>query len=157
EGESPTVLKDGDTIQVGAFDIACGSDGPAPPPKKRPSTDHWDLANVNVRVSGDDQEAREKASTTRAYLVLDRAAGVPKPIERDVYQVGQDACCALRLEGVSAPRKLALIVRGHGGWKLVNVGPAGERVLRNDQPVLDQAWLADGDRLVLDQLELVFH
>jgi pSer/pThr/pTyr-binding forkhead associated (FHA) protein len=155
EGRSP--LKAGDTIQIGAFDIVCAAEGPPAPRTPRSSTDHWELANVNVRLSGEDQEARERASTTRAFLVMGSAPGAPRLIQRDVYQVGQDASCDLRLEGVSAPRKLALVVRGHGGWKLVNVAPAGERVQRNGEPVADQAWLADGDRLVLDTHELVFH
>lgn len=155
--EGVATFKPGDTIQVGAFDIVCGTDGPTTPKQKRPSTDHWDLANINVRLSGDDQNERERAAATRAFFVLDNSPGAPRTIERDVYQIGQDNCCDIRLEGVRAPRKLALVVRGHGGWKLVNVGPLGEKVEHNGKPVLDQIWLADGDRLKLDTLELVFH
>jgi pSer/pThr/pTyr-binding forkhead associated (FHA) protein len=155
--EAPSPLTPGDTVQVGAFDIVCGSDGPLTPKAKRPSTDHWDLANINVRLSGEDQNERERSAATRAFFVLDNAPGAPRIVQRDVYQIGQDAACDLRLEGVSAPRKLAIVVRGHGGWKLVNVAPSGERVEHNGQPVPDQVWLADGDRLALDTLELVFH
>lgn len=156
--EGTHAVKAGDLIQVGSFDINVTGDGPAAPkPVKLSSNDRWELAPVNLRSSGEDHEARERAATIRAFLVLNNAPGPPRLIEKDLYQVGKDAACDLRLEGIFAPRKLALIVRGHGGWKLVNVSPDGKRVERNGTPVPDQAWISDGDRLMLGDLEVAFH
>ncbi|MEZ0227967.1 MAG: FHA domain-containing protein [Planctomycetota bacterium] len=160
EGTSP--LKEGDTIQIGSFALVVSDDqyathvgGPLKKPDKRGSGEGWVAVAAGERVTHEDREARERSATARAYLTLN--SGPPRTIEKDVYQVGKDAACDLRLEGVFAPRKLALIVRGHGGWKLVNVTTDGKRVERNGSPVPDQSWLDDGDRLLLLDTEVVFH
>lgn len=159
EGTHP--LKEGDTITVGSFSLLVGDNQfpstqiAAPKKANKKSGEDWITVATNVRVTQQDREARELAATERAYLTLQ--SGPPRVIEKDVYQVGKDPLCDLRLEGVFAPRKLALVVRGHGGWKLVNVTTDGKRVERNGVPVADQAWLDDGDRLLLLDTEAVFH
>jgi pSer/pThr/pTyr-binding forkhead associated (FHA) protein len=156
----PQPLAIGDKIQLGPFDLAIVADaatsGSMPRVSKVPSRDSWTLPPINVRVTGADQDARERASTQRAFLILNNAPGPPRLIEKDLYQIGKDGACDLRLEGIFAPRKLALIVRGQGGWKLVNVTSDGKRVERNGAPVPDQCWLADGDRITAGEIELVF-
>jgi hypothetical protein len=161
EGTHP--LKEGDTIQVGSFSLVVSGEPQFPssflPKMKTPDTkksgDGWIAAASHARVTAKDRESAESSASMRAYLTLNN--GPPRVIERDVYQVGKDAACDLRLEGVFAPRKLAIIVRGHGGWKLVNVTADGKRVERNGTTVVDQAWLDDGDRLLLLDTEAVFH
>ncbi len=158
EGTAP--LKEGDTIQIGSFSMVVGDDqnithvAPMKKAADRKSGEGW-IATKGERVTHEDRAARERSATERAYLTLN--SGPPRVIEKDVYQVGKDAACDLRLEGVFAPRKLALIVRGHGGWKLVNVTTDGKRVERNGAAVSDQTWLDDGDRLLLLDTEAVFH
>ncbi|HZU95647.1 MAG TPA: FHA domain-containing protein [Planctomycetota bacterium] len=154
EGVQP--VKDGDVIQIGAFTLAVG-DNVSSVHQAAPRARSGDSWNAVTRVSNEDRDERERASTMRAYLAFDSSPGLPHVIDKDVYQIGKDATCELRLEGVFAPRKLALIVRGQGGWKLVNVSADGKRVERNGTPVPDQAWLADGDRLLLLDTVVVFH
>ncbi len=156
EGTRP--LRAGDGIQIGPFDIeVAGEGGPRGNPAGRVgSAEDW-LAPIPVTLRRDDHETRERTATAKAFLVLNNVPGPPRLIEKDLYQVGKDAGCDLRLEGVFAPRKLALIVRGHGGWKLVNVTADGKRVERNGAPVPDQCWLESGDKLLLGDLELEFH
>jgi len=158
EGVQP--LNEGDTIQIGPFALALGSEHSSqaiPIPKKQPKSGEGWIAVASTRDSPEDREARERGSLVRASLVLNGAPGPPRRIEKDVYQIGKDAACDLRLEGVFAPRKLALVVRGQGGWKLVNVTADGKRVERNGAPVPDQTWLDDGDRLLLWDMEASFH
>jgi pSer/pThr/pTyr-binding forkhead associated (FHA) protein len=155
EGSAP--LKEGDTIQIGSFSLVVGPEGASqvgklPMPPK--SGDGW-IATMSPRVSSTDRETAERAAPERAYITLNN--GPPRVLEKNVYQIGKDPACDLRLEGVFAPRKLALIVRGVGGWKLVNVTSDGKRVERNGTSVPDQAWLDDGDRLLLLDTEAVFH
>jgi pSer/pThr/pTyr-binding forkhead associated (FHA) protein len=157
EGALP--VKDGDTIQIGEFSLVIGDGQNAShvslkKPDSKKSGEGW-VGIGGQRVSQQDREARERSATGKAFLTLN--SGPPRTIEKDVYQIGKDPACDLRLEGVFAPRKLALVVRGHGGWKLVNVTTDGKRVERNGVAVPDQAWLDDGDRLRLLDTEAVFH
>ncbi len=157
EGSQP--VHEGDSIQIGVFTLAVGAEhvsGAVIPARLTPkSGENW--IAVSPRVSAEDRLSRERSSTVRAYLVLNSAPGPARRIEKDVYQIGKDAACDLRLEGVFAPRKLALIVRGQGGWKLVNVSPDAKRVEHNGAPVADQTWLDDGDRLLLYDMDAAFH
>lgn len=158
EGTQP--VQAGDSIQIGIFTLAVqeeGGSGPMPALRKDPKSGEGWIAVASTRDTARDRDARERAATMRAYLVLNGSPGPPRALEKDVYQIGKDAACDLRLEGVFAPRKLALIVRGHGGWKLVNVTPDGKRVERNGAAVADQTWLEDGDRLLLYDMEAAFH
>lgn len=153
-------LRLNDIIQVGAFALRFSDDqqsqilaaSPKVPDTKK-SGEGW--IALSARATPEEREARERSATERAYLKLNH--GAPRTIDKDVYQIGKDAACDLRLEGVFAPRKLALIVRGRGGWKLVNVTADGKRVERNGTSVPDQSWLDDGDRLLLLDTEAVFH
>ncbi len=158
--EGVHALREGDTIQIGAFALVFGSDAAASVAMKRPpkkSSAIWAAVPTGGRVSAEDRDSRERAAAVKAYLVLNSSPGPPRVIDKDLYQIGKDPACDLRLEGIFAPRKLALIVRGHGGWKLVNVTADGKRVERNGAPVADQAWLDDGDRLLLYDSEVAFH
>lgn len=74
-------------------------------------------------------------------------------LERDLFQIGSDPALDLFTRG---PRKQALIVRGHGGFQLVNAGPDGDGVQVDGAAVSDRVWLRDGARLRVGELELVF-
>jgi pSer/pThr/pTyr-binding forkhead associated (FHA) protein len=155
EGTHP--LRNGDGIQIGPFDIEVGGDGPARGmPGRVGSGEDW-MAPIPVTLRREDHETRERTATVKAFLVLNNAPGPPRLLEKDIYQFGKDAGCDVRLEGIFAPRKLAVIVRGHGGWKLLNVTTDGKRVERNGAPVPDQCWLESGDKLVIGELEVEFH
>ncbi|MCO5167314.1 MAG: FHA domain-containing protein [Planctomycetes bacterium] len=67
-------------------------------------------------------------------------------LDRDATLVGSGAGCDLRPPGLLVPRRLALIVRGHGGFSLLNLGRPGA-VLLEALPLRGRAWLRDGDRV----------
>jgi pSer/pThr/pTyr-binding forkhead associated (FHA) protein len=86
-----------------------------------------------------------------AHLVVKR--GEPRGVfalHQDTFVIGSHKSCELRLAGVMAPRRLCMIVRGQGGYSVLNVSARAEGVWRNGKPVAHRAWLEDGDRLELE-------
>lgn len=124
-------LASGDVIGLGKYTIAVtiqAARGRAAPPEAAP----W----VHPSAAGG------------AHLVVKR--GEPLAVfslERDVFSVGSHKGCELHLSGALAPRRLAMIVRGRGGYSLVNVSALPEGVWRNGKAVADRCWLEDGDRI----------
>jgi pSer/pThr/pTyr-binding forkhead associated (FHA) protein len=93
----------------------------------------------------------QHADGPAAHLVVKR--GEPRGVfalHQDTFVIGSHRSCELRLTGVLAPRRLCMIVRGQGGYSVLNVSARAEGVWKNGKPVAHRAWLADGDRLELE-------
>jgi pSer/pThr/pTyr-binding forkhead associated (FHA) protein len=136
-------LRGGDVVGIGKFTIAVTIE--APPPGGLPVP----LAPLllDERLPWDDEGA------PGAHLVVKR--GEPMGIfalATDAFHVGGHRSCELRLPGALAPRRLAILVRGLGGYSIVNVTNDPEAVWKNGKPVASRAWLEDGDKLELGGL-----
>ena len=111
-----------------------------------------------------DAETRERSLNHRAYLTcLEGAhkAGIKVcqlVIERDVFLIGGGEDADLRIPSCLVPRITTVIVRGHGGWSVVQVAPWPWIAKVNDQPIDDREWIEEGDQLLLPGgLLLAFH
>jgi len=140
----PSPVRTGDSVGVGHFDVAVRIDDPSAAPGA--------AALVAVRPTGAPEE-REQAAPEKGYLVPVGAPGAPTPLNRDLFQIGAAPGADLRVAG---PPKVALIVRGYGGFQLVHTGAPGARLLVDGQPVTDRLWLRDGVRIQVGGLELDF-
>ncbi len=140
------VLKSGDTVGVGQFQVAVRTE-------ESPSQSTHASRQIAVR-SFVDPAKREELAPEKGFLVLQNRPGPPIPLVRDLLQVGSEPGLDIHLEGA---RKAALFVRGHGGFQLVNVDPDPQRVRCNGKPVPDRIWLPDGVRLEIGDLQLTFH
>jgi pSer/pThr/pTyr-binding forkhead associated (FHA) protein len=135
-------LRTGDAVGVGPFSISIRAGSPGAD----------SVLMVPTPGAGGAPELRELAAPLKGVLEL-TSGGSSVFLERDLFQIGADPSLDLFARG---PRKQALIVRGHGGFQLVNAGPDGGGVLLDGAPVEDRAWLRDGARLEVGELKLVF-
>lgn len=134
-------LRSGDILGVGQFHVSVRTDQAAA------------ASNViSVRPTRA-PETRELAATEKAFLVRENSAGANLSLDRDLFQVGALTNLELVMPG---PRKRAMIVRGHGGFQLVNVADPAEVVLNGD-PVEDRAWLSEDDKIQIGELVFSFH
>ena len=96
---------------------------------------------------------------------LPRAAGEPivghlslstgdHVIDRDVTLIGGSAECHVRVTGLLVPARLALLIRGHGGFSLLTERSG---VALNGASIAGRVWLRDGDHLALRSLAATFH
>lgn len=111
-----------------------------------------------------DVELRERSVPQRAYLrALEGAqrAGIKVcqlVLDRDVFLLGGGDEAHLRLASPLVPRIAAVIVRGWGGWSLVQVAPWPWVTRLNGRPVEEREWLEEGDQLQLPGgLRVSFH
>lgn len=135
-------LRTGDTIGIGKFTLVATVEGPPPGERAAPP------------LPADETRYPWQATTTTAgpgaHLVVKRGAPTGVfTLNVDAFHIGSHKSSELRLRSVLAPRCLALIVRGLGGYSVVNVTSSPESVWRNGKPVASRAWLEDGDRLEL--------
>ncbi len=88
------------------------------------------------------------------------SVSAPRPgtyqVKRDAFRFGSARLCDVRLEGLFMPKQMALIIRGRGGFSLVNVSPRGGRVFRNGRPIEGRCWLRNGDRLEIGAVRARF-
>jgi pSer/pThr/pTyr-binding forkhead associated (FHA) protein len=152
EGSQP--VRHGDTLEVGHFHISVSTDEAT-----QSLEDELPRApSVPLTKSGSESRqgpvAAEHAAKRKGFLILHNRPGPALILERDLLQIGSHPDADVPLPG---PRKLALVVRGYGGFQVINVGPLGDEVRVNGQTVEDRAWLKDGDELKLGDLELRFH
>lgn len=134
-------LNHGDTIAVGKFvltvDLAPRMAAGAP--IARPN----DGLGRTIEVQNKHVPVALAGEAAVGHLVLDD--GTTLPLEDDACVIGAAAECHLRLRGWFTPRRVALVVRGQGGFSLLNVGR--RRVLLNGAPVVGRVWLRDADHV----------
>lgn len=130
-------LRTGDAVSVGPFTISIRAGG----------------AEAAPPLGLESPELRELGAPLKGRLLPQAPPGPPVLLERDLFQLGADPALDLVLQG---PRKQALIVRGHGGFQVVNVGPDPAAVRVEGAPVPDRAWLRDGARLQVGGLAFTF-
>lgn len=141
-----TEVRSGDALTVGPFSISIR----AAPAESLMATA---VSIPGGSVPGAESPEMRELQGPKAWLEP-RAGGSPILLERDLFQVGADPALDLFARG---PRKLALIVRGEGGFQLVNVGPDPAAVRLDGVIVPDRLWLRDGAQLQVGDVELRFH
>lgn len=135
-------VRSGDVIGVGPFSISI----------RAGSVTDSVLMVPTAAGPGGAPELRELGAPLKGVLEV-ASGGANVFLERDLFQIGADPGLDLFARG---PRKQALIVRGHGGFQLVNAGPDAGGVLMDGLPVADRAWLRDGARIKVGEVELTF-
>lgn len=139
--------RDGDVLSIGKFQVSF-REAPDAGGREAPGA-----GGSSRATRADGSELREHASPLKGFLVLRNRPGAPVPLERDAVVIG--AAPGADLPALGAPR-LAVLVRGYGGFQLLDVSPAPGAVRVGGEPV-ERAWLADGDLLTVGDLELEFH
>jgi pSer/pThr/pTyr-binding forkhead associated (FHA) protein len=147
-------LNHGDTIGLGKFilTVDLSSRRVAPSAGLRP------LEGAGGRTLAVDAPSgapapRPLARREIGHLRLDDGAVVP--LEEDLLVVGRSSECHLRPRGLFVPRRLAVVLRGHGGFSLVNVARP-DLVRLNGAPVDGRVWLRDEDALTFARTEARF-
>jgi hypothetical protein len=142
------ILNENDEIQLGEFTLIFR--GGAPSTIDVPLVQNqaaYAVFGQTLQVRpGDENELRERSATVHAHLV-EPATSRSWALDRDVLLLGSDPGCHVALHGWFAPRVAAAIVRGHGGWSIVRLGRSA--ITCHGEVVLDRAWLAEGDALVV--------
>lgn len=134
-------VRDGDVLGIGKFQVSFRSS-----PSGAPS--------AAGEAGPGSPELRELAAPLKGYLVVQNRPGAPVPLERDAFVIGAGIGVDLLCPG---PARRAMIVRGFGGFQLVDVGPSPGEVTLEGAVVPDRAWLRDGDALTVGELQLQFH
>lgn len=146
-------LNHGDTIALGKFVLSVDL---AHRVAAAPATGRrlCDLGRT-LEVAAPAAPRRAAAEVAVGYLRLPDGQP-PHVLDRDACIVGSGAGSHLRPPGLLVPRRLALIVRGHGGFSVLNASRPGA-VLLDGLPVRGRAWLREGDRLTLAGMLTRFH
>lgn len=92
-----------------------------------------DLTFRTSSAGGGDEAERERSSNLRAYL-MEEGVGC-WAVERDAFVIGRDADADLRVPGLLSPRLGAVIVRGFGGFSIVNMSGRDAWVRVDGKPV----------------------
>lgn len=145
-------LNHGDTIAVGKFvlTVDLGQRMAVGAPIARPNDGLGRTIEVACSPSAPVPCSGEAAV---GHLALEDGSAIV--LEDDACVIGAAAECHLRLRGWFTPRRVALVVRGHGGFSLLNAGRA-RRVLLNGAPVTGRVWLRDADHVSFGQVKTRF-
>jgi hypothetical protein len=135
-----TMVRENDALGIGKFAVSFRTSVDATAPSER--------------MLGVSQELREHGAAMKGFFILLNRPGAPVPLERDAFVIGADASCDLQAAGAG---KLAVVVRGFGGFQIIDVSPTMDRVRVGTTAVADRAWLKDGDAVFVGDLELEFH
>ena len=139
-------IRDGDLIAIGKFVLAIQL---LPGDQEGVSTAGGrTLTHAGRRGGPGLSEEPEQLGPVLAHLAVRR--GPPHGVfllRRASFGIGRSQACELPLPGVFAPLRLALIVRGLGGFSLLNVSNRADGVFQNGQPVALRSRLENGDRL----------
>lgn len=109
------------------------------------TTGALDLTFRTGAAGGADEADRERSSNLRAHL-LEEGGGCWS-VERDAFVIGRDAEADLRTSGLLAPRVGAVIVRGYGGFSVVNMSGRDGWLRVDGRPVPHAASLEGPARL----------
>ncbi|MBX3468315.1 MAG: FHA domain-containing protein [Planctomycetes bacterium] len=139
-------INDGDEVAIGDYRLTFGLDeevGPAPSALLAGLPEHAVLGATFVTASapGADHDQRERSSNLRGLLEEVAAPGRAWLVELDAFVIGADADADLRVGGLLAPRVGAVLVRGHGGFSIVNMSGRDAWVQVDGQPVPASAQL----------------
>lgn len=139
-------LRNGDVVGVGQFSVSVTLDGVPPA-----AADEEGVTAVSVRPAPSPHLSEQLASVMGYLEFLDRSGHIM--INRDVTQIGSAPGLDIHIDG---PSKSVLIVRGYGGFQLVNCRPGEVEVLVAGKPIDDRDWLESGDRVQLGSDEFTF-
>ena len=163
-------INDGDEISIGEYLLTFSVEEDAAPALRRddedavappPLSEHLaELAVLGATFTTPsspqlDQAARERSSNLRAHLVDDET-GTCWLIDHDAFVVGAVATADLQIPGFLAPRVGAVLVRGYGGFSVVNVAGREGWVRVDDTAVAGSAHLHSRARLQVGPRALRF-
>ena len=141
-------LRSGDVLSVGQFSVAFRSDdGPLDTPRLQGSR------FIAVRPA-QAPEVREEMAPEKGFLVPETEPANPILLRKDLFQVG--SMPGLDLQLPSGPPKCALIVRGYGGFQVVNPNPLDGLVKVDGRSVPDCMRLEDDAQLEIGTLKFNF-
>lgn len=146
-------LNHGDTVGLGKFlltiDLAQRAAIGAPIARAA-----LDGPGRTLAVAAAPSASRASGEPLVGHLRLERGEEVT--IDRDATLIGGASACHLRLPGLLTPRRVALLIRGHGGFSLLDAG-GRSGVAVNGARLEGRAWLNDADRLSLHGVRASFH
>lgn len=153
-------INDGDEVWIGdyclSFTLDDDDDGrfelPAAIAEQAP--DGLDLTFLTGAAAGADQAERERSSNLRAHLLEE--GGACWWVERDAFVIGRDPEADLQVAGLLAPRLGAVIVRGFGGFSIVNMSGRDGWVKVDGKPVPRQVSLEGSARIEVGGRRLRF-
>lgn len=136
-------VREGDVLGVGKFSVSFKADLVAAAPAGPRKT---------TVIAG--PGLAELAAPLRGFLVFLNRAGAPFIVERDATVFGSAPGCDVPVDG---PARRAVLLRGYGGFQLLDVGPLGDPPLLGGQPVADRASLAEGSVVTVGPLRFELH
>lgn len=139
---APQPVYDDDVIQVGKFTLVVTTGDKR---VRESQAVGWNLT----------PESAERSATRKAHLAPATDGEPPVLVQQDALVLGSAARCDVRLP--AGPPVLALLVRGYGGFQLINASADPAAVSVNQAPLDDRRWLRDEDQLQLGGSAFVFH
>ncbi|MCO5167311.1 MAG: FHA domain-containing protein [Planctomycetes bacterium] len=154
-------INDGDEVAIGDYRLSFVLDeevGPAPEELLAGLPAHAALGATFVTPSspGADQDLRERSSNLRGFLQELAPPGRTWLVELDAFVIGSDAEADLALPGLLTPRAVAVLVRGHGGFSVVNTAGREGWLAVDGRPVTAVAQLGARAHLEVGGRALVF-
>lgn len=148
-------LNDGDAISLGKFTIAFSCD------------DAWDASGSGTEVMGEltigNDEAALKGKEASVHKVLgylefpsDGRDANTRLLTNAFFQIGKDPDSDVQLEGWSAPRIAALLIRDDSGFSVMDVSAKADSVKVNGTETRG-VRLSDGDALDVRGTIMTFH
>ncbi|HBP21824.1 MAG TPA: hypothetical protein DEA08_29070 [Planctomycetes bacterium] len=164
-------LQNGDLVRLSDYELIFQLAPMSGSTSAAPSSPSWvesddDLQRVLGRTlrldprRHDDQA--ERSVRQRAYLLATGEGRRLQPracqfvLDRDLFLIGGDEGCDLKIEGFWIPRLLVAILRGPAGYTLDPLGRWPARVYLANRPVLRRQPLEDKDRLTVAGQGFVF-
>ena len=153
-------INDGDEVCVGQYRLTFALEEPAPV-ELPPAADMPLLGALGATFRLDvaperDQGQRERSSNLRGYLCVDGQTEPCWLVETDAFLIGAQPDADLRLRGLLAPRVAAVVVRGYGGFSIVNMVGRDRAVKVHGAPVPRQARLSGAELVEVGGVRLRF-
>lgn len=140
------VLREGDVLGIGQFSVSFKTETPLA------SGSQAEPSPISVRPASS-PERQELLAPQKAYLeFMDRSGHIL--VNRDLVQLGSAPGLDVHIPG---PAKSIMIVRGYGGFQLVNARPTEVQVHVTGVLVTDRVWLENGAHVTIGDDEFSFY
>jgi pSer/pThr/pTyr-binding forkhead associated (FHA) protein len=154
--EDLLLLKSGDKVTIGMFEIEFSSDraaslGEVTSSDPEVTADIEKLGASKIAVKKERSTPKvgvKRPDRVKGYVRIADERGVGADIFiAEIFQIGRAPDCDLRLDDEGAPWKAAIIIRGFTEYRIVNVVSQPGQVLVNNRAVSDKISLTDGDTI----------